>query len=63
MLSFFILDENQYVHQIEKSQSYDRYESVKTFDYRGHKLDELLADGWNQCQISNRSIVYNKIVF
>ena len=60
---FFILDEDQTLHQIEKSPKHDKYECTRTFDYKGYNLKEVIANDWSPCHISSQSVTYNDIVF
>ena len=45
--TFYILDENLKVHQVEKSETRDAYECTRTFDYTKHKMDGLIENDWS----------------
>ena len=60
---FYILDDHHILHQIQKKEKSYMYELVKTFNFSKHNLDDINNQDWSKCQLTNKAVIYNEIVY
>ena len=62
--SLFLFGEDQKLHLIKNCKENDGiYECCKIYDFQGHKMDDIIANDWDLCDMTSEAITYNDIVF